>query len=272
MRRHLLALTAVTALVATGCSQPRESSSVDVTPPPVVEVPTQTIFYQAIQTAVADEAIISTGQPAIDALTSAAAEIAQYAPEPAACAGTIEPEFYTTTDVAMGFHSQPEDEDTEHSAQTIVAADFGTADDASAYFTARVEPWQDCSSVDLTIDDTNVLTLHYSASTFADTADLTVPDVMREADQDMVLSSVGELSAAFESADTSIPNPGGLPDYVISPDEVPEPEAENISVTNATVVARFDTHVYWATVEPGDRVDHAMQMLAEVVEAVHQES
>lgn len=272
MRRHLLVLTAVTALVMTGCSQPRESSSVEVTPPPVVEVPTQTVFYQAIQTVFDDDAIISTGQPALEALTSAAAEIAQYAPEPAACAGTIEPEFYTTTDVAMGFHSQPGDEDTDHSAQTAVAADFGTADDASEYFAARVQPWLDCSSVDLTIDDNNVLTLHYAASTFADTADLTVPEVMSEADQDMVLTSAGELSAAFESAETSMPNPGGLPDYVISPDEVPEPEPENISVTNATVVARFDTHVYWVTVEPGDRVDHAMQLLAELVEAVQEES
>lgn len=270
MGRQLLVLGAVTALVLTGCSQPRESSSVDVTPPPVVEVPTQTIFYEAIQAALGEEAIISTGQPAIEALNSAAAEIAQYAPEPAECAGTIDPEYYTTTEVAMGFHSQS-GEDAQHSAQTIVAADLETADDASAYFGARTDPWVECPSVDLTIDDTNVLTLHYEASTFAETTDLSVPEIMTQADQDMVLTSAGELSAAFESSDTTVPNPGGLPDYVISPDEIPEPEPEHISVTNATVVARFDSHVYWVTVEPGERLDEAITMLAEVVEMVQDE-
>lgn len=270
MGRQLLTLGAVTALILTGCSQSRESSSVEVTPPPVVEVPTQTIFHQAIQTVLGNEAIISTGPPAIEALNSAAAEIAQYAPKPAECAGTIDPEFYTTTEVAMGFHSQSDD-DAQHSAQTIVAADLETAEDASAYFTARTEPWVECPSVDLTIDDTNVLTLQYEASTFADSSDLSVPELMTQADQDMVLSSAGELSADFESSDTTVPNPGGLPDYVISPDEIPEPEPESIAVTNATVVARFDAHVYWVTVEPGERVDEAMTMLAEVVETVQAE-
>ena len=126
--------------------------------------------------------------------------------------------------------------------------------------------------MDLTIDDTNVLTLHYGASTFAETEDLQVPEVFDESDQDMVLTSSGELSGAFETSDIPVPNPGSLPDYVISPDDVPEPEAENINVTNATVVARFDTHVFWSTVEPGGQVDEAIQTLAAVVEAVQAES
>lgn len=270
--RKRLALVAVTALIITGCSDPREQSSVDVTPPPVVEVPTQTVFHQAITSVMHDDAIISTGVPAIESLNSATAELAQYAPEPAECAGTINPELYTTNDVAMGFYTQPVDKDEEHLAQTVVAAGFETADDASAYFTARTQPWIDCPSVDLTIDDTNVLTLHYDASTFGETDDLDVPEVFAEADQDMVLKSSGELSGAFETNDAPVPNPGALPDYVLPPDEVPEPEeAENISVTNATVVARFDTHVFWSTVEPGGQVNTAIQTLADVVEAVQAE-
>jgi hypothetical protein len=271
MRKHLT-LVAVIGLLATGCAEPRESSSVEVTPPAVVEVPIQTVFYDALQTVLPDEAILATGQPAIESLNTAAAEIAQYSPEPAECAGTIDSKYYTTTDVAMGFHSETSKD--EHAAQTIVAASFETADDASAYFGARTQPWEECSSVDLTIADDNVLTLHYASSTFADEPDLEVPKLLGEADQDMVLTSSGELSgnvASSDGADTPLPNPGALPDYVISPDEIPEPEAENIAVTNATVVVRFDTQVFWSTVEPGGRVDHALETLAAVVEAVQED-
>ena len=269
--RRFLTLAALTAVILTGCSQPRESSSVDVTPPPVVEIPLQTVFHQAIQAVLDEEAIISTGQSAIEALNTATAEIAQYAPEPAECAGTIDPEFYTTNDVVMGFQSQSADDDVDHAAQTVVAAGFDTAEEASAYFAARTDPWVDCAAVDLTIDETNVLTLHYDAATMADAADVEVPEILTQAEQDMVLTSAGELSASFESSDTAAPNPGSLPDYVISPDEVPEPDPETISVTNATVVARFDTQVYWSTVEPGDRVNDAMDSLAAVVEAVQEQ-
>lgn len=265
--RKRLALVAVGALIVTGCSQPREETSVDVTPPPVVEVPTQTVFHQAIKSVMDDEAIISVGVPALESLNNATAEIEQYAPEPAACAGTVDPDFYTTNDVAIGFHSRTGEN--THTAQTVVAVGFENADDASAYFTARTEPWTDCSTVDLTINETNVLTLHYDATGLADAQDLSVPDLLAEADQDMVLTSRGELSGAFETSDAPVPDAGALPDYVISPDEVPEPEAENISVTNATVVARFDTQVFWTTIEPGQDVQEAVQTLAEVVEAVH---
>lgn len=267
--RNSLALVAVGALVLTSCSQPREQSAVDVTPPPIVEVPTQTVFHQAIKAAMSDEAIISTGLPAIDSLNSASAEIDQYAPEPAACAGTIDPEMYTTNDVAMGFYSDAEAD--THFAQTVVAAEFETAEDATAYFTARTEPWTECAAVDLTIDETNVLTLHYAATGLSDTAEVDVPDILTESDQDMVLTSTGELSGAFETSDTPVPDAGSLPDYVISPDEVPEPDAENIPVTNATVVVRFDNHVFWSTVEPGSDVDQAAQTLADVAEAVRAE-
>lgn len=269
--RKYLTLAAATAVVVTGCSQPREYSSVDVTPPPTVEVPTQTVFYQAVTSVMHEDALVSTGQPAIDSLNNATAELAQYSPEPAECAGIIAPELYTTDDVVMGFHSQSEDE--EHIAQTVVAAGFETAEEASAYFTARTEPWIECPSVDLTIDDTNVLTLHYEASAFAETPELEVPAVFDEADEDMVLSSSGELSGAFENpnTDAAAPNPGSLPDYVIPPEEVPEPEPENISVTNATVVARFDTQVFWTTIEPGAEVDQAIETLGAVVEAVQAE-
>lgn len=262
-----LALVAAGALIVTGCSQPREETAVEVTPPPPVEVPTQTVFHQAIKSVMDDDAIISVGVPALESLNNASAEIAQYTPDPAECAGTVDPDFYTTNDVAVGFQSRTGDN--THIAQTVVAVGFESADDASAYFTARTGPWTECSTVDLTIDETNVLTLHYDATGLANADDLSVPEVLADADQDMVLTSRGELSGAFETSDTPVPDAGALPDYVISPDEVPEPEAENISVTNATVVTRFDTQVFWTTVEPGQRVDEAVTTLAEVVEAVH---
>jgi len=267
--RNSLALAAVGALVLTGCSEPREQSAVEVTPPAVVEVPIQTIFHQAITAAMSDEAIISTGLPAIDSLNGASAELDQYAPEPAACAGTIDPDLYTTNEVAIGFYSDSEED--VHTAQTVVAAGFDTAEDATAYFAARTDPWNDCATVDLTIDETNVLTLHYAAASLSDTPELDVPEVLTESDQDMVLTSTGELSGAFETSDTPVPDAGALPDYVISPDEVPEPDAENISISNATVVVRFDTQVFWSTVEPGSDVDAAVETLAEVAEAVRAE-
>lgn len=267
--RKRLALIAAGALIITGCSQPREVTSVEVTPPPVVEVPTQTIFHQAIKSVMSDEAIISVGVPALESLNNVTAEISQYAPEPAECAGTIDPEFYTTNDVAVGFQSRTGEN--THTAETIVAVAFENADDASDYFTARTKPWSECDSVDLTIDETNVLTLHYDANGLTNAEDLSVPGVLAEADQDMLLTSQGQLSGAFETSDVPIPDAGALPDYVISPDEVPEPEAEdqNISVTNATVVVRFDNQVFWMTVEPGQNADEAVEILAEVVEAVH---
>src|SRR5699024_12016792 len=89
----------------------------------------------------------------------------------------------------------------EHAAQTVVAAGFETADEASAYFAARTVPWLDCAAVDLTIDETNVLTLHYDAATMADAADVEVPEILTQAEQDMVLTSAGELSASFESSE-----------------------------------------------------------------------
>lgn len=267
--RKRLALIAAGALIVTGCSQPREETSVEVTPPPVPDVPTQTMFHQAIKSVMDEEAIISVGVPALESLNNASAEIAQYSPEPAECAGTVDPEFYTTNDVAVGFHSRTGEN--THTAETIVAVGFENADDASAYFKARTEPWTECATVDLTIDETNVLTLHYGASGLANAEELSVPEVLAEADQDMLLTSRGELSGSFESSDAQVPDAGALPDYVISPDEVPEPETEeqNISVTNATVVVRFDTQVFWTTVEPSQNADEAVQTLAEVVEAVH---
>lgn len=270
MRRSLV-LMALAAMLLAGCSQPRESSSVEVTPPPAVEIPQQTVFHQALQTVLDEDALISTGQPAIEALNNATAEIARYAPEPASCAGTIDPEFYsTTTDVVMGFSSQSAD-DAEHAAQTIVATGFETAAEASAYFAARTEPWVECPSVDLTIDETNVLTLHYEATPLSETAEIDVAEILTQADQDMVLTSAGELSADFASAGSAAPNPGSLPEYVISPDEIPEPDPETIAVTNATVVAQFDNQVFWSTVEPGERVNDAVTDLAAVVEAVQEQ-
>ena len=268
MRKHL-ALMAIGALAVTGCAQSREESSVEVTPPPKVEIPTQTIFHQAIKSVMDEDATISVGVPALESLNNAAAEIGQYSPKPAECAGTVDPKFYTTNDVAVGFHSRTGDN--THTAETIVAVGFENADDASAYFTARTQPWVECSTVDLTIDETNVLTLHYEATGLANAEDLSVPEVLAEADQNMLMSSRGELSGAFETSDAPVPDAGALPNYVISPDDVPqsESEAENISVTNATVVARFDTEVFWTTVEPGQQADEAVQTLAEVVEAVH---
>ncbi|MDN6458098.1 MAG: hypothetical protein L0K38_13840, partial [Yaniella sp.] len=70
MRNHL-ALIVAGVLVFTGCAEPREQSSVDVTPPPEVEVPAQTLYHQAISVAMDDDAIISTGVPAVNTLQSA---------------------------------------------------------------------------------------------------------------------------------------------------------------------------------------------------------
>lgn len=269
--RKQLALVAATALMMTGCSAPREHSAVDVTPPPIVEVPIQTVFHQAMTEAMPEAAIISAGLPAIDSLNNASSEIAQYAPEPAECAGTVDPEFYTTNDVVLGFFSQPED-DAEHAAETVVAASFETADEATAYFTARTEDWVDCPSVDLTVDDTNVLTLRYDAETFAAAEDLDIPEVLLAADQHLVLTSAGALSGDFEMPDTALPNPGALPDYVISPDDVPEPEIEDITISNATVVTRFDRQVFWVTIEPGADIAQAIDTMAQLVTAVQAEA
>lgn len=267
--RKTLALTATAILALTGCGgPPREHSAVDVTPPPVVEVPKQTLFHQALKTVLAEDAIISTGVPAVEALNTASAELAKYAPTPETCAATIDPEAYTTTDVAMGFESKTGE--TTHVAQTVVIAGFETADDAATYFQERTRAWAECQSVDLTIDETNVLTLHYTASSITDT-ELEVPELFHEADQEFLVTSSGELSGALQRADTDVPNPGALPDYVISPDDVPEPETENIQISNATVVLRFDTQVYWMTVEPENQLQPGLEILAEIVEAVHAE-
>src|SRR5699024_3048092 len=116
--RNSLALAAVGALGLAGCSEPREQSAVEVTPPAGVEVPSETIFHQASTAAMSDEAIISTGLPAIDSLNGASAELDQYAPEPAACAGTIDPDLYTTNEVAIGFYSDSEeDRSEEHTSE-----------------------------------------------------------------------------------------------------------------------------------------------------------
>ncbi|MDN5705162.1 MAG: hypothetical protein L0G71_07450 [Yaniella sp.] len=105
MRNHL-ALIVAGVLVFTGCAEPREQSSVDVTPPPEVEVPAQTLYHQAISVAMDDDAIISTGVPAVNTLQSADDSLAQYDPEPAECAGTVDPQYYTTNDLVVGFSSQ----------------------------------------------------------------------------------------------------------------------------------------------------------------------
>ena len=217
------------------------------------------------------EALVSAGVPAIEALNTATAQIAQYAPAPAECAGTVDPDLYTTNDVVMGFSSAGADAE-EHSAQTIVAADFETADDAAAYFEARTHAWVHCSSVDLTIDATNVLTLRYDAMPFSEADLAEIPELFQNADQDLVLASAGELSGEIESPDVALPNPGTLPDYVISPDDVPEPEAENIRVTSSTVIARYDTQVFWMTVEPATEIQSAVDTLAQVVEAVQDQA
>ena len=154
MRNHL-ALIVAGVLVFTGCAEPREQSSVDVTPPPEVEVPAQTLYHQAISVAMDDDAIISTGVPAVNTLQSADDSLAQYDPEPAECAGTVDPQYYTTNDLVVGFSSQSGEN--THAAQTVVAAAFDTSEDAKNYFNARTAAWRDCDSVDLTIDDTNVL-------------------------------------------------------------------------------------------------------------------
>lgn len=267
MREHL-ALMAVGALVLTGCAEPREQTSVDVTPPPTVEVPPQTLYHQAITSVMDDEAIISTGVPAVEALQSADAALAQYTPDPEECAGTVDPEYYTTNDVAVGFSSQTGE--TSHTAQTVVAAEFETSEDATEYFKARTSPWTDCDGVDLTIDDTNVLTLDYTASNLDDAQDLPVPDYLNNADQDAVLTSAGELSGELEGDNVALPDPGALPDYVISPDDIPEPEAENIEVTSATLVVRFGTEVFWVLVEPDSDLEKAAETLAEITETAHE--
>lgn len=269
MRNHL-ALIAIGALVLTGCADPREQSSVDVTPPPEVEVPAQTIYHQAISSVMADDAIISTGVPAVEALQSADATLAQFAPEPEECAGIVDQQYYTTDDLAVGFSSQTGEN--THAAQTVVAAAFETAEDATNYFNARTSSWSDCDSVDLTIDDTNILTLNYTATAMADAEELTLPEALEAADQDLILTSAGELSGELEGTDAAVPDPGALPDYVIAPDDIPEPEAENISVTSSTIIVRFDTQVFWILVEPGSDVESAGQTLAEVTEAVQEEA
>lgn len=269
MRKHL-ALIAAGVLALTSCAQPRDQSSVDVTPPPEVEVPAQTIYHQAISSVMDDDAIISTGVPAVETLQSADAALEQYTPEPQSCAGTVDQEYYTTDEMAVGFSSQSDDE--THEAQTVVAAAFETADEATSYFNARTAAWRDCPSVDLTIDDTNVLTLHYTATALSDADELTVSDTLETADQDLVLTSTGELSGELEGADASIPNAGALPEYVISPDEIPEPEAENIAVTSATVIVRFDTEVFWIVVEPGSDVEPVAQTLTEFIGLVQEQA
>lgn len=269
MRNHL-ALVAAGALVLTGCAEPREHSSVDVTPAPEVEVPAQTLYYEAISEAMSNDAIISTGVPAVETLQTADASLAQYAPEPEECAGIVDEQYYTTNDVVVGFGSQTGEN--THTAQTIVAAAFETAADAKNYFTARTAAWKDCDSVDLTIDDTNVLTLDYTATTLSEAEEISVPDSLAASDQDLVLRSSGELSGDLEGAETAIPDPGALPDYVISPEDVPEPEAENIAVTSSTVIVRFDTQVFSVLVEPGSDVQRAAKTLAEITQAVQEES
>lgn len=269
MRNHL-ALIAIGALVLSGCAQPRDQSSVDVTPPPEVEVPAQTIYHQAISSVMDEDAMISTGVPAVEALQSADATLAQFSPEPEECAGIVDPQYYTTNDLAVGFSSQTGDN--THAAQTIVAAAFETAQDATKYFNARTSSWRDCDSVDLTIDDTNVLTLNYTATAMAEAEDITLPDALEAADQDLVLTSAGELSGELEGTDAGVSDPGVLPDYVISPDDIPEPEAENIAVTSSTIIVRFDTQVFWVLVEPGSDVESAVETLAEIAEAVQEEA
>lgn len=270
MRKHL-ALIAVGMLVVTGCAAPREHSSVEVTPPPEVEVPAQTIYHQAIGAVMDDDTIISTGVPAVETLQSADGALAEYTPEPAECAGTVDAQYYTTNDVAVGFSSQTSDD--THAAQTVVAASFETAEEATSYFNARTSAWTDCDSVDLTIDDTNVLTLHYTATAFADADELEVPEhLVSTADQDLVLTSSGELSGELEGNEAELPDPGALPDYVISPEDIPEPEAENIAVTSATVIVRIDTEVFWVLVEPGSDAENAAQTLSEIIEMVHDQA
>ena len=264
------ALIAMGALVFTSCTEkPREESSVMVTPPPEVEIPAQTLYHQAIKTVMPEDTIISTGVPAVETLQTADAALSQYSPDPKQCAGSVDAEFYTTNDIAIGYLSETSDD--THSAQTVVTAGFETAQQATEYFDARSRAWSDCSSVDLTIDDTNVLTLQYTAHKFTDSDDITPSESLLNADQDLVLTSAGELSGAFKTDDTPVPDPGALPDYVISPNDVPEPEAENIAVTSATVIARFDTEVYWIQVEPDDGLEAAAQTLTEIREAVQEQ-
>ena len=267
--RKYPALIAMGVLVFTGCAEkPREESSVAVTPPPEVKIPAQTVYHQAIKTVMPEDTVISTGVPAVEALQTADAALSQYSPDPKECAGTVDAEFYTTKDVAIGYLSETSND--SHAAQTLVTAGFETAQQATEYFNARTRAWSDCSSVDLTIDDTNVLTLRYAAHTFTDSDDVTASEPLLNADQDLVLTSAGELSGELKTDDTVVPDPGSLPDYVISPNDVPEPEAENIAVTSATVIARFDTEVYWIQVEPDDGLDAAAQTLTEIREAVQE--
>ncbi|MDN5705163.1 MAG: hypothetical protein L0G71_07455 [Yaniella sp.] len=101
---------------------------------------------------------------------------------------------------------------------------------------------------------------------------INVPESLEAADQDLVLSSSGELSGELEGADMAISDPGALPDYVISPDDIPEPESENIAVTSSTIIVRFDTQVFWILVEPGSDVESAADTLAEITQAVQEAS
>src|SRR5699024_10274817 len=111
-----------------------------------------------------------------------------------------------------------------HESLTIGAIEFDSAELATEYFNARTYAWQNCATVDLTIDETNVLTLVYSSQSLAEAAAIENAETLLEADQDMLLSSSGELSADLQRDDVEIPDPGTLPDYVISPDDIPEPE------------------------------------------------
>ena len=149
-----------------------------------------------------EDTIISTGVPAVETLQTADAALSQYSPDPKQCAGSVDAEFYTTNDIAIGYLSETSDD--THSAQTVVTAGFETAQQATEYFDARSRAWSDCSSVDLTIDDTNALTLQYTAHTFTDSDDVTASESLLNADQDLVLTSAGELSGEFKADDTAV--------------------------------------------------------------------
>src|SRR5699024_6304984 len=195
MRKYLVLITAGVFMIS-GCAQPREHSSVEVTPPPILEIPKQTIYHQAMTSIMHEDAIIATGLPAVEALEMAAEELQRYEPTPAECSGIVDSQLYDTADIALGFHSQTEDD--EHLAQTVVALGFDSSEAASQYFTARTADWVDCQTVDLTIDETNILTLQHEATGFSDLEEIDIPEILLDSDQDMVLTSRGELSGAFE--------------------------------------------------------------------------
>lgn len=267
MKKYLI-VAVVTTVMLTGCAQPREHSSVDVTPPPIVEVPTQTVYHQALRTVMDVDAIISTGSAAHQMLESAGKELEKFSPEPEECSGIVDPELYSTTQMAIGFQSETTEE--THESLTIGAIEFDTAELATEYFNARTDAWQNCATVDLTIDETNVLTLAYSAQPLADTEAITNAEILLEADQDLLLSSNGELSADLQRDDVEIPDPGILPDYVISPDDVPEPETQNIAVTSGTIITRFEHEVLWVQTDPGDNINQAIEDLAQLHTAIQE--